>query len=48
MLFGISRCVLVDARHAHDGVGLVAVFPLLSAASYAAWKDVFDVRARQR
>lgn len=25
------------------GVGLIAVFPLLSAASYAAWKDIFVV-----
>ena len=23
------------------GVGLIAVFPLLTAASYAAWKDVY-------
>ena len=27
------------------GVGLIAVFPLLSAASYAAWKDIFAVNA---
>jgi hypothetical protein len=25
------------------GVGLIAVYPLLSAASYAAWKDIFAV-----
>jgi uncharacterized membrane protein len=27
------------------GVGLIAVFPLLTAASYAAWKDIFAAPA---
>lgn len=30
------------------GIGLIAVFPLLSAASYASWKDIFAVDARER
>jgi len=42
-LFGMLALVLVTLGIMTAGIGLVAVFPLLSAASYAAWKDVFGV-----
>ena len=41
MLFGLLALVLVGLGVLTFGVGLIAVFPLLSAASYAAWKDIF-------
>jgi hypothetical protein len=40
MLFGLLALVLVGLG-VLTFVGLIAVFPLLSAASYAAWKDIF-------
>ena len=42
-VFGVLALLLVALGVLTYGVGLVAVFPLLSAASYAAWKDVFGV-----
>lgn len=43
MLFGVLALVLVGLGALTFGVGLIAVFPLLSAASYAAWKDIFRI-----
>jgi hypothetical protein len=45
LLFGTLALVLVALGALTYGIGLVAVFPLLSAASYAAWKDIYAVRA---
>jgi len=44
LLFAAIAVVLVVLGLLLLGVGLIAVFPLLSAASYAAWKDIFAVR----
>ncbi len=41
LLFAAIAVVLVALGLLLYGVGLIAVFPLLSAASYAAWKDIF-------
>jgi len=43
LLFAAIAVVLVVLGLLLLGVGLIAVFPLLSAASYAAWKDIFAV-----
>ena len=43
LLFAAIAVVLVALGLLLYGVGLIAVFPLLSAASYAAWKDIFIV-----
>ena len=43
LLFAAIAVVLVALGLLLLGVGLIAVFPLLSAASYAAWKDIFIV-----
>ncbi len=43
VLFGLLALVLVALGLVTSGVGLIAIFPLLSAASYAAWKDIFRV-----
>jgi hypothetical protein len=43
LIFGAFAVVLVVLGLMLFGVGLIAVFPLLSAASYAAWKDIFAV-----
>lgn len=45
LLFAALAVVLVALGLMLLGVGLIAVFPLLSAASYAAWKDIFAVNA---
>ncbi len=45
LLFGALALVLVLIGLLSFGVGLIAVFPLLSAASYAAWKDIYAVAA---
>jgi hypothetical protein len=45
LIFGALALVLVLVGLLSFGVALVAVFPLLSAASYAAWKDVYAVAA---
>ena len=47
LIFGALALVLVLIGLLSFGFGLIAVFPLLSAASYAAWKDVYAVAARQ-
>jgi hypothetical protein len=47
LLFAAIAVVLVALGLLLYGVGLIAVFPLLSAASYAAWKDIFIVDAGQ-
>jgi hypothetical protein len=43
LLFGAVALLLIVVGLLSFGVGLVAILPLLSAASYAAWKDVFAV-----
>ncbi|HWZ70419.1 MAG TPA: hypothetical protein VN326_02940 [Casimicrobiaceae bacterium] len=45
LVFAAIAVVLVALGLLLFGVGLIAVFPLLSAASYAAWKDIFAVDA---
>ena len=45
LIFGALALVLVLIGLLSYGFGLIAVFPLLSAASYAAWKDVYAVTA---
>ena len=45
LTFGALALVLVLIGLLSYGFGLIAVFPLLSAASYAAWKDVYAVTA---
>jgi hypothetical protein len=42
-LFGALALVLILIGLLTLGIGLIAVFPLLAAASYAAWKDVYAV-----
>lgn len=44
-LFGVLALALIVVGLLSYGVGLIAVFPLLSAASYAAWKDIYEVTA---
>ena len=41
LLFGALSLGLTVIGVLAFGVGLIAVFPLLSAASYAAWKDIY-------
>lgn len=41
-LFGALALLLVGLGVMTFGIGLIAVFPLLSAASYAAWKDIYS------
>ncbi len=48
LLFGALALVLVLIGLLSFGFGLIAVFPLLSAASYAAWKDIYAVAAPPR
>jgi len=43
LFFAAIAVVLVALGLLLLGIGLIAVFPLLSAASYAAWKDIFAV-----
>ena len=43
LVFAAIGVVLVALGLLLFGVGLIVVFPLLSAASYAAWKDIFAV-----
>ncbi len=43
LIFGALALVLVLIGLLSFGFGLIAVFPLLAAASYAAWKDVYAV-----
>jgi hypothetical protein len=45
LIFAALAVVLVALGLMTFGVGLIAVFPLLSAASYAAWKDIFTIDA---
>lgn len=45
LIFGALALVLVLIGLLSYGFGLIAVFPMLSAASYAAWKDVYAVTA---
>jgi hypothetical protein len=45
VLFGALALALILIGLLSLGIGLIAVFPLLSAASYAAWKDVYAVSA---
>jgi hypothetical protein len=45
LIFAALAAVLVALGLMLLGVGLIAVFPLLSAASYAAWKDIFAASA---
>jgi hypothetical protein len=41
LIFAALAVLLVAVGLLLMGIGLIAVFPLLSAASYAAWKDIF-------
>jgi len=43
LLFGALSLVLVFLGFATFGIGLLLVLPWVTAASYAAWKDVFAV-----
>jgi hypothetical protein len=47
LIFAALAVVLVALGLLLLGVGLIAVFPLLSAASYAAWKDIFPVNVER-
>jgi hypothetical protein len=47
LIFAALAVVLVALGLLLFGVGLIAVYPLLSAASYAAWKDIFAVGVDQ-
>ena len=46
LLFASLAAVLIFLGLLSFGVGLVAVFPLLSTASYAAWKDIYAASPR--
>ena len=48
LAFAAIAVVLVALGLLLYGVGLIAVFPLLSAASYAAWKDIYIVASSPR
>jgi uncharacterized membrane protein len=41
LLFGLLSLVLIVIGLMAFGVGLIAVFPLLACANYAAWKDIY-------
>lgn len=41
LLFGVFSLGLVVIGWMAFGVGLIAVFPLLACANYAAWKDIY-------
>jgi hypothetical protein len=41
LVFGALALVLVLIGLLSFGFGLIAIFPLLTAASYAAWKDIY-------
>jgi len=45
LLFGLLSLGLLVIGFLTYGVGLVAVFPLVAAASYAAWKDIYGATA---
>jgi len=45
LVFGALSLVLVIIGLLCFGFGLIAVIPLVSAASYAAWRDVYAVSA---
>jgi hypothetical protein len=47
LIFAALAVALVALGLLLFGVGLIAVYPLLSAASYAAWKDIFAVSAQK-
>jgi hypothetical protein len=47
LIFAALAVALVALGLLLLGVGLIAVYPLLSAASYAAWKDIFAVTAEK-
>ena len=44
LVYAAASLVLLGFGLATMGLGLVIVLPLWAASSYAAWKDVFDVR----
>ena len=45
LLFGLLSLVLIFVGLLTFWVGLIAVLPLLAAASYAAWKDIYRPQA---
>ncbi len=45
LVFGALSLVLVLIGLLSFGFGLIAIFPLVTAASYAAWKDIYAVTA---
>jgi hypothetical protein len=47
LIFALLAVLLVVLGLMLLGVGLIAVYPLLSAASYAAWKDIFSADVRR-
>lgn len=44
LVYAAASLVLLGFGVATMGIGLVIVLPLWAASSYAAWKDVFDIR----
>jgi len=44
-VFGVLALILVIIGVLCYGIGLIAVIPLVSAASYAAWKDIYGATA---
>jgi hypothetical protein len=44
-LFGVLALLLIIIGLFSYGIALIAVFPLLAVASYAAWKDIYAVSA---
>ncbi len=47
LIFSALAVVLVGLGLLLLGIGLIAVYPLLSAATYAAWKDIFSIDERR-
>ena len=45
LLFGLLSLVLIFVGLLTFWIGLIAVLPLLAAASYAAWKDIYRPQA---
>ena len=45
LLFGALALLLIAFGLLTFGAGLIAVYPLLAAASYAAWKDIYATTA---
>jgi len=48
LLFGAFSLGLIGVGLMAFGVGLIAVFPILACATYAAWKDIYGAGALSR